>query len=663
MPANDQIWNQIRDACDIVDIVGEHIALKRAGREFKGLCPFHDDRRPSMSVVPHKQIFHCFVCGTGGDVFKFIELFHKMSKGEALRFLSQKTGIKLPELEGRNAQRSAEKKSARESVFDANSRACGFFEKTLMTDAGKHGLGYLRSRGLTDETIKAFRLGMSPDNWTALCDSAARLGISPENLVQSGLAKKRSDGSLYDAFRNRVIFPIIDATGASAGASGKSNAVSGRVIAFGGRVLEERRDEAGNVVEAKYLNSPETAVFVKSASLYGLDRARQAIIRTQTAVVVEGYMDVIACHQAGVTNVVATLGTALTPEHAKILKRFCNTVVLIFDSDDAGFRAAERAMQTFVREPIDVKIASVPDGKDPCDFCISRGAEGGPAFQKVIDSAVDMLDYQWLRLQKQFKANTGISARAEAAKEFMRFVAQGLEVSGRDMDPVRRGMLMSKIGNLVGMSVEETSHTLRTLVTDAAPRVMPDADREIEEAQSPAAPFNASSLLGLDAAEAWVLGSLLAEPALYATVRDDIALSLFSPACLQPLAHKLLEYFEDTHELSACSIADFISTIEETTLVNQAIQLEELSSAWLIAAEISPALQKVVKSQQADMGRSNSRKLVDCLHELIKARGNPAEETAPASADDESAALARMLERAKDRNNKGGDRRIMGRSK
>ena len=403
MPDHSDIFEKVRAATDIVEIIGEHVALKRAGKEFKGLCCFHDDHKPSMAVVPQKQIFHCFVCGTGGDVFKFVKEYHKLTNGEALRMLAQRAGIKLPDLPrtGRGGgQATTEGPSIREQIAATNDWACTFFQKHLRSPEGKLGLDYLHSRGLTDETIDKFRLGYAPDSWTALTNAAMRLGTKADTLEQAGLIKKRQDGSPYDIFRGRVIFPIIDATG-----GGGSN---GRVIAFGGRVLVEKRDEAGIVVEAKYLNTPETHLFNKSASVYGLNFARPQIVRTRSAIVVEGYMDVIACHQAGVTNVIATLGTALTQEHARILKNYAQTIVLLFDSDDAGRRAADRALEVFVRGTLDIKLASVPDGKDPCDFCMKNG---GDAFQKISDAATDAMTYQWNRLAKQFHATQSVGAK------------------------------------------------------------------------------------------------------------------------------------------------------------------------------------------------------------------------------------------------------------
>ncbi len=449
MNSSAEIFEKVRAATDIVEIVGESVALKRAGKEFKGLCPFHDDHKPSMAVVPQKQIFHCFVCGTGGDVFKFVKEFHKLTNGEALRMFAQRAGIQLPELprNGRSAERDKEGLTAHERIANTNEWACTFFEKSLHTPAGKQGLDYFRSRGLTDDTIAKFRLGWSMA-WTEIIAAANRLGINGEQLKEAALTKERSDGSPYAVFRNRVIFPILDASGGGAG--------NGRVIGFGGRVLEEKRDEQGVVVEAKYLNSPETPLFNKSQSMYGLNLARQQIVRTRTAIVVEGYMDVIACHQVGVTNVIATLGTALTPEHARALKNFAQTIVLVFDSDDAGFRAADRAMEVFVRGTLDIKIASVADGKDPCDFCMKNGGE---AFQKVVDNATDAMTYQWQRLAKQFHGTQSLGAKQEATTQFMRFVAAAMESQAGSgaIDPVRRGLLISKLAGLVSMSTADVS--------------------------------------------------------------------------------------------------------------------------------------------------------------------------------------------------------------
>jgi len=651
MAGDNEIFLKVREAVNIVDVIGEHLALKRAGREFKALCPFHDDHRPSMAVVPHKQIFHCFVCGMGGDVFKFVKEYHKMSTAEALRYLAQKANITLPELprgQGYGA-RAQEAKSAREQIADTNEKACKFFENTLYGEGGRTGLEYFLSRGLTDETIKKFRLGFSLDSWTGLCNAAFKLGISTEQLEGAGLIKKRSDGSPYDAFRNRVIFPIVDA--------------SNRVIAFGGRVLAEKRDEAGNVVEAKYLNSPETRLFNKSESLYGINHARQAIIRSRTAVIVEGYMDVIACHQAGVSNVIATLGTALTPDHAKTLKNYAQTIVLVFDSDDAGYRAADRAMEVFVRTSLDIKIASVPDGKDPCDFCIKLGDEGGTAFQALVDGATDAITYQWKRVQKQFGTNDSLAARQEAITQFMRFAGMALEpMAGREIDPLRRGLVIGRIATLVSLPVEQVNEMVQRQARMATPAVRAPVVVPEEEAAAPAKPrVDVRTLKGLGVAEGWVLGCLLTEPPIYLNVRDELSVTLFAEETLRPLANVVFEYLEGAADLHACNIADFCSHCEDETLVSQAIELEAATSDWLSPGNLSPEHAKLVTQLKNDLGRTCESKLRGALAELKAQRGGqdmsaedfPDEDAPPKPVDD-------WLSAAKKRNAGGGNKRSFG---
>jgi DNA primase len=643
MSDSSEIFSRVRSAVNIVDVIGEHVALKRAGREFKGLCPFHEDHRPSMAVVPHKQIFHCFVCGTGGDVFKFVMNYHKMSAGEALRMLAQRAGIKLPELPGRGGTgptRDKDGLTPRERISNTNEWACAWFEKQLRLPQGKPGLDYLHSRGLTDETIAKFRLGFAPEGWTNLVNDALRSqtsALSTQHLAEAGLIKQRNDSSPYDAFRNRVIFPIIDATG-GAGGSGAAKQSGGRVIAFGGRILEEKRDEAGNIVEAKYLNSPDTKLFNKSESLYGINLARQHIIRTRTAIVVEGYMDVIACHQAGVTNVIATLGTALTPDHARILKNYAQTIVLVFDSDDAGRRAADRALEVFVRGTTDIKLTNVPDGKDPCDFCIKNGGE---LFQKLVEHATDALTYKWQQLQTQFHATDSLSARQEAITIFLRFVAAALDVdhsnTGSAIDPVRRGLLLTKIASLVNMPLPDLQQTLKNLARQnrppstnsgvasgtASPGATPADASEAPLDTPQIAHVDVRTLKGLSAAEGWLLGALLTRPPMYETLRDQVSLSLFET--FHALAAALIEYFDNHGEMGACSLAELAAYLEEShlggsQLVRQAIELESLAADWLEPANLSPIHAKMLLNLTADRGVTLESVAHDALRELQQAR-------------------------------------------
>ncbi|HVX86066.1 MAG TPA: DNA primase [Phycisphaerae bacterium] len=614
MSDSSDIFQKVRDATNIVDIIGEHVALKRAGKEFKGLCPFHEDHRPSMAVVPQKQIFHCFVCGTGGDVFKFVKEFHKMSNGEALRMLAQRAGIKLPELPNGRGKASAEGRSARERIAATNEWACKFFEKSLRSPQGGAGLDYFYSRGLTDETIARFRLGWSM-GWTDILAAAYRDSITLAALQEAGLTKQRmKDGSPYALFHDRVMFPIIDATGGTS--------AGGRIIAFGGRVLQEKRDEQGIIVEPKYVNSPETLLFNKSTSLFGLNFARQHIVRTRTAIIVEGYMDVIAAHQAGVSNVIATLGTALTPEHTRTLKNYAQTAVLVFDSDDAGRRAADRAMDVFVHTPIDVKITSVPDGKDPCDFCMKNGGE---AFQKLVDQAQDALTFKWTRLAAEVHATDSITARQDAITEFLRFVAASLmSPSAENIDPIRRGQLLVKISSLVGMSVDEVTQTLfrlsrlRPTTGGGGPAGTGDGAGKLQ-APTPDAPSRWTPDALADA-ESWLIGFILQSPPLYGNIREEIALDLFTKFTLQ--AELFIEYFENTI-LADATLAGFCSFIEERenadAATHAAILWERLAAHWIDLPGISENTAKLVTLLRQEAGHTPDKVVADCCQFLIDA--------------------------------------------
>lgn len=420
---------RVRDASDIVRIVGEHVALKPRGREYLGLCPFHDDHRPSMHVVPAKQIFHCFVCGAGGDVFTFVQRHHRMEFREALEYLAERAGIELkrsarpPEAEG-----GGPAASTRADLVRANASAADFFRAVLRhAEHGRPGREVVERRGISPEMVEAFGLGLAPDRWDGLLMTAQRMGMSAGVFHEAGLLKRRDDGGYYDAFRHRLMFPIHDQIG--------------RVIAFGGRKL---RDED----EPKYLNSPETRVFEKSGTLYGLHQAARAIQAERVAVVTEGYTDTIACHQAGITNVVATLGTALTPRHAAALRRLCDTVVLLFDGDDAGRRAADRAVDVFLAEEIGVRIAtlsSVTDAKDPDELLRREG--GAELLRRAVASSVDLLRYRYERIRASLGGATPERMLRVIEEEIDRLVSRGLN----DLRPLRRQFIVRQLAAIAGV--------------------------------------------------------------------------------------------------------------------------------------------------------------------------------------------------------------------
>ena len=434
---------QVQQATDIVDVVGQHVALRKRGKEFAGLCPFHDDHSPSMYVSSAKQIFKCFVCGAGGGVYQFLMLLHKMTFPEAVRELAQRAGIPVPVEEGAVP---VDRALTPEALARVTAWAARWFREQLLTAAGQAALAYARGRGLSDESIRHFGLGFAPEGWETLRRAATAQGISDRQLISAGLTIAREDGSCYDRFRNRLIFPILD--------------VSGKVIAFGGRALaaEER---------AKYLNSPETALFDKSANLYALNWARDQVIKTGRAVVVEGYMDAIIPHQAGVTNVVATLGTALTERHVRTLSRLAKQVVLVFDGDLAGQAATERAIELFLTQRLDVRVATVPrqggpDGtvpvKDPCDLVL---ASGGEALQALLDAAPDALEYAWSRRREAYLKAPSLAEKRAVVEDFLRMLVAS--VAGGGTDAIRQGLLAGHISELVGLPASEVAQVMRRL--------------------------------------------------------------------------------------------------------------------------------------------------------------------------------------------------------
>ncbi len=366
-PDGDDIKERVRDATDIADLVSSYITLRRQGKNLVGLCPWHDDAKPSFNVNPERQTFRCWVCDIGGDVYSFLMRMEKIEFREALEQLAERAGIDLPR--GRGGVPVDERKSLHKVLTWACDRFADHLRRAPDAEPAR---AYLRDRGLSLETIERFQLGYAPAAWDWLLRQAPAAGFSAELLARAGLAVERQErGGHYDRFRDRVMFPIRDP--------------QGRCVAFGGRVLP------GSTEGAKYINSPETPVFSKSSLLYGLDSSRDAMARTGRAVVVEGYTDCLAARQIGCDDVVAVLGTALGERHAKLLRRYADRLVLVLDGDEAGRRRADEVLDVLLAEPIDIRIARMPDGVDPCEFALEQGRE---AFEALVESAVDALDYR-----------------------------------------------------------------------------------------------------------------------------------------------------------------------------------------------------------------------------------------------------------------------------
>jgi DNA primase len=407
---------RIRAASDIVDVIGAYLPLKKAGANFTALCPFHKEKTPSFNVNPHRQIFHCFGCHKGGDVFTFVKEYENIGFVDAVRRLAERA--KIP-LEFDNNPAAQESRHLKDQLLEIHEKIAQRWQNCLLNEtAGQTARDYLAKRGVSPAAVKLFRLGAAPENWDDTVNWAKSKGYDLELVEKAGLIIKRAEGenaqfrnpqsairNYYDRFRGRLMFPICDE--------------QGRVVGFSGRVL------SGDEKTAKYVNSPETPIFTKSKIFYGLDKSKRAILDAGFAVICEGQLDLIACFMAGVQNIVAPQGTAFTEQHARILKRYVNEVVLCFDSDEAGQNAAVRSLDHLLASGLAVRVAVVPAPHDPDSFI---KANGGEAFRKLVGNAEGFFDYFLNRLCKQNDLENNPSDKGRLA--ILRAMAEAVHKTG-----------------------------------------------------------------------------------------------------------------------------------------------------------------------------------------------------------------------------------------
>ena len=434
------VRDRIRDATDIVDLVSEHVQLTRRGRNFLGLCPFHEEKTPSFNVNPDRQFYHCFGCGAGGDVFKFIQEIDRVTFVEAVKFLAERAGIALPERSGP----SREETEAADELYRANDLAQKYFHHLLLNDdGGTSARTYLQTRRLSGDTIERFGLGYAPPEWDALLKVAGRRGLSPQVLERAGLALPRSTGSgHYDRFRDRIAFPIAN--------------LSNRTIAFGARALQPDQ-------EPKYLNSPETPIYHKGRVLYGLSNTRDAIRRQDAVLVVEGYMDLISLAQADIQHVVATSGTAMTEDHCRLLARFARQVVLLFDGDAAGSTAAMRGLEVILGTGLDARVVSLPSEHDPDTFVQAHGPD---SLLKRAENAQSVLDFYLAQLAQQYDLSS-IEGKAHTVERLKPLLA-------KPRDAVRRDLLLREVAGRLSLDEQSLRHDLQaSMRRPQRPRMAP----------------------------------------------------------------------------------------------------------------------------------------------------------------------------------------------
>lgn len=480
---------QVKAANDIVDVVGSYISLRPAGPTFKGLCPFHEDHRPSFDVDPRRQRYKCWSCGKHGDVISFVQEHLRMNFNEAVELLGQRVGISL--------EKKGDPQQSKNRAFMLEVVRWGAeqFQQLLLEDpAAEAARSYLAERRLEGQTVQRFGLGYAPITGDWLVQKAARAGISTEWLEKVGLIARRQEGNgYYDRFRDRLMFPIRNA--------------SGQIVGFGGRILPSSPLAAR---APKYYNSAETPLFTKSEVLYGLDQARHAAASAGYLAVVEGYTDVLMAHQLGVTQIVATMGTALNARHVRQLQRWTKRVVLVFDADAGGEAGVDRALEVFVSHQVDLKIATLPEGLDPCDLLVQQGAE---PFRTALTNAADVLEFKLKHVLASGTAG-GIEAQRKAVDEMLRVIALAPPMVGKD-DAVKKELMVNIISRRLSLKEETIWARLREL--RAGQRASPARERgtvsqaasEEESRTAPAAPL-----------EIELLQVLLADPALVPVAAD-----------------------------------------------------------------------------------------------------------------------------------------------
>lgn len=520
----EHIIDEVRSRTDIVDLISEFLPLKKRGKNFFGLCPFHHEKTPSFSVNPERQIFHCFGCSVGGNVFTFLMEYEKLSFWEALTFLAKRSNVALPQKDVDPKQ-----KEEYDALFYANQIAAEYYYKMLVeSKEGQGALHYVKGRGFSEETISKFTLGYAPPGWENLLDVAQKRSLSPDVLRKAGLAIPREKGGgYYDRFRDRVIFPIANLTG--------------KIVGFGGRILTDSEEQP------KYVNSPETPIYNKGKILYGLFQARNAVREGDRVIVVEGYTDMISLFQAGILNVVASSGTAFTSDQARLIGRYTKNVVLLFDADSAGSEAALRGVETLLENDLDVDIVSLPPGTDPDSYVKAKGEN---ALRGRINNADSFVDFIIKKIGETQDLST-VRGRAQA-------VEKAVSVMAKIRDGIKRSLWIKKVSE--NLSVDEG---VIHLSVNRARRTgsIANGDVEIDVKRSP-------SRAAEETAEHGLLRIILTDTNYLKRTMEELTPDDFQNPDAREIATVIFQLQEDEQFLSSSLIIDHLRNTEAKNLVS-----------------------------------------------------------------------------------------------
>ncbi|WP_077621479.1 DNA primase [Sediminibacillus massiliensis] len=562
----------IRNSNDIVDVIGEYVQLKKQGRNYFGLCPFHGEKSPSFSVTQEKQIFHCFGCGKGGNVVTFLMELEGYNFYDALKQLADRSGKQLPE--SYQASNNSRQNQANQDVLRAYEWLTKLYHHLLRhTKEGKEGYQYLIDRGFTDELIDTFQLGFSPNSREFIVQFLEKKGFHPQTMVKAGLLSMNDQNQISDRFRGRVIFPIRNHLGKS--------------VAFGGRSI--------NGQEPKYLNSPESELFHKGTLLYNFDKARSTIRKEEAAVLFEGYMDVISAHKAGVHNGVATLGTSLTDAQAKLLRRYVDTVIICYDGDNAGLQATYKAAKTLKKAGCIVKVAVLPEGMDPDDFITQKGAE---RFKKEV---IDVSDTYISFIMRFRKKDYNLKLEGDRI-QYVESVLDELALIDR---PVEREHYLKELANEFELSLD----TLTQEILARRQKIRPKQDKIVQSSNTNMAkgPYKAKKLLpAFHNAERQLLAYMLKDNTIADKVKEELAGS-FNIEEHQVIVTYLYAYYEEGH---MPNVSHFLEQLPDDSVRSLVVQIammpihEDISDREindyirLIRTENSDAV--TIKSLQAE---------------------------------------------------------------
>lgn len=556
----EDVIEKVRESNDIIDVISEFVPLKRRGKNYVGLCPFHKEKTPSFSVQQDKQIYHCFGCGEGGNVISFLMKYRNIGFVEAVRVLAERANIVIPES---GSSESSEKISLREKIFEINREAARFFYINLHRNAA--AIDYFRNRGINAEIVKRFGLGYALNSPNSLMNYLIGKKYSLDLLEKAGLVIKRDDSNYHDRFRNRVMFPVLD--------------VRSRIIGFGGRVLDNSKP--------KYLNSPETPVFNKGNNLYGLNIAAKSNI-DRKIIIVEGYMDVIALHQYGIENAVASLGTALTREQAKLIKRYSERVIISYDADTAGQAATLRGLDILAQAGLEVGILKIPKGKDPDEFVRSDGRD---AFLQCAENAMPLTEYVIRRKSEGFDISS-----TEGKIGFIKACAH---VLGGIDDPVTVDAYVVKLSGETGIS--------SSALYDEISKVRKNSGKDPEDHEGDISGKNrynnniAGQKLYIEPAyikaEKFILSILYVNNNLFKTIEKMLSWQDFNDAVYSKVAHIVFDCLKNNTAIEPASIVSLFSDVDDMKKVSDIFSSTTITDMDNIDKMISDYVNLIKKSR------------------------------------------------------------------